>query len=418
MITLTTALAGAEAEAKWEALSEYLIKKFYDPDLEAIRVALAVGVSHYYLESAPIWLLVVGPPASAKTTLVLDSCLSVFRRVHFLDKLTSQTFLSGFSKNPEYSFLHRVGKDGILLFPDFTTFTSGRDENKREVAGDLRRIYDGRLDKTVGAQKKTLTWQGKITAIAAITDEGERHWGVMRSLGERFHALRPRFSKSGRVTYLENRMNASRLAVKQLSELRNIKAEVSRLTASLLDFDSLKPLMELIDPDDYGLTHLAESVAVLRAHVERNFQKQIVYAAEPEFATRILASMVHLARSHATLFRKDRVDSEDIAVARRMAFDSIPPMRCQIIKTMKAAFDKGDVCRWAHIADTVRISASSLDWALDEMSALNILKVEDGNEKTVIFTTEFQQLVDAGWKQQTVKAETDNVVQFPVGVQA
>jgi hypothetical protein len=77
----------------WQAVVDVLQKNYTNPDIEAARILFAVLASHALKQFNPAWCLAIAPPGSMKTDL-----LESFRGlpgVHFVDELTTKTFLSG-----------------------------------------------------------------------------------------------------------------------------------------------------------------------------------------------------------------------------------------------------------------------------------------------------------------------------------
>jgi hypothetical protein len=132
-----------------------------------------------------------------KTDLL--AALDGLPRVHLIDKVTPNTFLSGQVKDEKRastekssSLLHRIGPSGITLYPDFSTILSMNRTHRGSVVVDMRRIYDGHLRKEYGTDDdcKGHEWRGRITFVVATTDEVDRHYSVFQTLGERFVMLR------------------------------------------------------------------------------------------------------------------------------------------------------------------------------------------------------------------------------------
>jgi hypothetical protein len=77
--------------------------------------------------------------------------------VHFIDSLTPNTFISGKledgprdASRPPASLLHRIGKTGMIVYPDFSTVLGMKQDDKAKILADMRRIYDGKLSKEFG----------------------------------------------------------------------------------------------------------------------------------------------------------------------------------------------------------------------------------------------------------------------------
>jgi hypothetical protein len=117
----------------------------------------------------------VAPPGSLKTEIL--TALDGLPGVRLVDQITRNTFISGQIDNPTKprtrpsSLLHRVGSQGILIYPDFSTILSMKHENRACILADMRRIYDGRLSKEYGTSEAPTenTQQGRITFLVAAT---------------------------------------------------------------------------------------------------------------------------------------------------------------------------------------------------------------------------------------------------------
>jgi hypothetical protein len=198
---------------------------------------------------------------------------------------------------------------------------SKRAEEKEQVMGQLRRVYDGEFDRTIGNGR--ISWQGKVTIVAAATPQVESHWSSQRNLGERFMQIRwPR----------GNGIEQAKKAIKQVEHENYIRTQLRELTHAFIfpDEQAPAPIPMFEDYEGIGAVHLAEIVARLRVHVprERDHRREIVDAPpEAESPTRIIKAMGQLARARATAFSKPKVDIRDFMVSRRLALDSIPPLR-------------------------------------------------------------------------------------------
>jgi len=129
-------------------------------DDTVVDVMLAVVVANR-LNTDPSWLLVVGPPSSAKTEIL--RALTGHPKAYFLSNLTPTTLVSGLKpkgKLPEPSLLPKL--DGkTLVLKDFTTVLSMRHDNQAEILAQLREIYDGSYSKAFG-NGKVINWEGHV----------------------------------------------------------------------------------------------------------------------------------------------------------------------------------------------------------------------------------------------------------------
>ena len=372
-----------QAEARWNELENQLNDWFHEPDTEALRLALAVAVSHYFKSDDPVWLMILGPPGTGKTSVTITA-LSALEEAQMLDDLTPTTLLSGYKKGN--SFLHQIGtpedRSAIILMPDFGTFTSKRDEIKKEIAGQLRRVYDGEFDRATGAGQK-LEWEGKVTLIVAATPAAERSWAVMRDLGERFMQVRwPR----------GDGVSQALQAHRQIGREKDIKRGVKDLTRKLVDTNTLTPVMTPPEVVASGVVNLAEMIALLRGHVVREvgYKRDIVDVPQPEGPTRIMKSLAQVARGHATIFRRQEVTGQDFKIARRLALDSIPPVRKAILDEMIRSGEIG----WASLVRATELPPSTISRNCEELEALGVLLVDENKvEKSYRLTDSFAELV-------------------------
>jgi hypothetical protein len=179
----------------------------------------------------------------------------------------------------------------------------------------MRRIYDGELRKEFGTGS-SVAWKGRITFIAAVTEEIDRYYGFNQSLGERFIYFR--WSRAGGQNHGDD---AALVAMNQ--DRKAVEAEVQAAAQALLsDLPNCDPTGDEIF--QRRIAALAEFVAHARTHIPRDNQKHVELVPQPESATRLSQQLWQLAKGSALLDRRDTVNETDFAIAQRGAFDSIP----------------------------------------------------------------------------------------------
>src|SRR5690349_14031795 len=91
-----------------EELESVLKANFYEPDIQALRIALGVVQSHRLKLGDPVWLFVVAPPGSGKTTMsIMGAC--GLPDVVMLGDFSENTFLSGFFGHDRAGMLEKLG---------------------------------------------------------------------------------------------------------------------------------------------------------------------------------------------------------------------------------------------------------------------------------------------------------------------
>jgi len=229
----------------------YVSKSFFEPDIQAVRIILGAAFAHYITDLPPIWLFVVGPPSSGKTSITIEALSGLqgmfgegqpwgpqaegeidlttgmakkqnknykeTEAVEILSTINPNTFLSHQQGVHAPGLLEQLNKKGpmkekdgnreiswgnaLMLVPDFTVMSSMQKEKRGEVMGQLRRIYDGAFEKKVGT-KVTKIWQGKVSMLAATTPVIDKYTTIESALGERFIQIKWRASDDpGRAVF-------------------------------------------------------------------------------------------------------------------------------------------------------------------------------------------------------------------------
>lgn len=375
-------MSSTTPEAAWRKLADHISEWFYQPDLDALRISLATAISHFSHEDDPVWLYVVGVPGSGKTSIIVE-CLSVIEKSRVLSDLSVPSLISGMSKPGKcanYGLLHEVGKSAIFIFKDFTTILTKRREDRDQVLGALREIYDGRYSRQFGTSKRTESlWQGKITVVAAVTPAIESMWAVNNKMGDRFVQVRlPR----------ADGVETAQFARKQIGHKLELKEMMRALTREFIKAGSgtFSPSISALLSNE--MDSLAEVVAWLRCHVDHDQRDRILYVGQPEMPTRLIQSFTQIARSHATLFRRD-INSDDIRLARRVAIDTIPMTRLRIFQTIP---DEASITR-TEVAKLTGLARSTITYLTDELEALHVLSVDrEEDSNSYRFTDRFQEL--------------------------
>ena len=358
---MASAPAGAQDKTAqaWQALQDHINKWYYRFDFEALELGLAAVAGHYFVESDPIWLMIIGPSGSGKSTII--NALQSLPLTRIIGDLTPKSLISHRSKYK--GLLDDIGPSGIMLFKDFTTIISKRHDDKLEIASQLREVYDGYFSRASG-MGRTATWKGKITAIAAVTPAVEQQWSLMRELGERFVMVR-----WGRAQGLE----VAKMAGKQRGHEKQILETMQQLTKDLVRATELKPPPSLTDAMNEQIAQLAELTAVMRGSISRARQGagEIMGVAAIELPTRLMKAMQYAVSSYAGLMRRDP-SFDDVRLARRIACDSIPLLRVRIFDRIPV--DHG--ISWPELFEATRMPKSSFDYHLSDLEALDVLTNE------------------------------------------
>ena len=299
-----------------------------------MRRVLYAGVAAHRLSTGkPVRVMLVAPPGSLKTELLMS--LDGLPGVHHIDKVTDKTFISGQIAEEGKgaiapSLLHRIGDEGILIYPDFSTVLSMNRDEKGAVLADMRRIFDGRLRKEFGTSEEARQWEGRITFIVAVTPDVDRHYSIFQSLGERF--IMVRWSRPGGVDAAISAMNQN---------IDRAKTELRAAVHGLINgLSGIEPSVST--ERQVAIAALAEFVVRARTQVPRDSSsKKIIYVPVAEAATRLAQQLCQLAKGSALLDRRKVVEDIDQRVVERAAFDSIPSTRRKILDACIKGEDVG-----------------------------------------------------------------------------
>ena len=355
--------------AAWDQLATYLQTEFYQPDLEALRIVLAACRAQYH-PGEPIWLFVVGPPGSGKTSVVINA-VSALPTSWVESSITERTLLSCASQGKETSLLLRMGS-GILAFKDFTTILSKNDESQREIVSQLREVYDGSYKSKTGVEWRE--WEGKVTVIAAVTPAIERAWAVHRDLGERFMQVRWPNRDGAKVAAMARRQRGR--------EKQIVNTLKTRVTAF---FHKEGPTPQVTEKQGFFIDSLATAIAQLRGHVVRD-GKEVVDVSPLEEPSRLAKSLESIAVHHAALFNREP-EPQDMGAVMRLGLDTIPSKRLRIVQSIPP----GSLISVQEICSLTKIPRGTINRPLEDLE--NLLVIEQSDDavlgKKVTFTKDF-----------------------------
>jgi hypothetical protein len=345
----------------WQAVAATLSKHYRNPDIEAARILCSALASHVLKQFPPAWTLAIAPPGSMKTDL-----LESFRGlpgVHFVDEVTTNTFLSGKvdergkKRTKPASWLHRIGNDGVLIAADFSTFTSNP-KTLQVILAQLRRIYDGNFSREFGTDDnmEERGWQGRLTVFAGAVPDIDGHYSLFQKLGERF--VRVRWPRAGGV---ETGLQAMEHKQDVTEELR---AAVRSLMLPILSTPQMAPAIP--EAIKRKIANLSELIALARTYIERDgHSREASGIPVTEGNTRLPQELCQIARGSALLDGRSEVNNLDYASVCRVAFDSLPPARISVLKAIIAR-------KSPH---SLGLPKATIDRAIEDLQFAGILSV-------------------------------------------
>ncbi|MGY1660766.1 hypothetical protein ACI78Q_06015 [Geodermatophilus sp. SYSU D00705] len=332
-------------------------------DLQALDVALAAAAVEQ-LDGDPVWLLVVSGPGNAKTETV--AALAGIG-AHVTSTITSEgALLSATSKKERGTdatggLLRKIGDHGLLVIKDVTSILSMNRDSRAAVLAALREVYDGRWERNVGTDGgRTLTWTGRLSLIGAVTTAWDAAHAVISAMGDRFALVRMDSGASS------GRLAAGRQALRNVGREEQMRPELAEAAGGVLA--QLQPAAaRLTEDDEDQLLALADLVTLARTAVDRDSRGEIIDAHAPEMPTRFAKMLGQIVRGGLALGLHHQ---QALALARRVAGDSMPPLRLAILADLLVY----PMARVTDVHKRLQKPRSTVDRALQELHLLGLVE--------------------------------------------
>lgn len=336
-------------------------------DKGIIKLLCAAVITHD-LDGDPVWLFIVGPSGGGKSEILTAS--TNLPTVHAISTLTPNTFASGMiSHSDEPSLLSKL-QSKILTFKDFTSVLSGRHEDRSEIMGQLREIYDGEYSKEFG-NGKSVKWKGKMSLIAAVTTQ--------------IHTLQRQFAAMGERFLIYEMVQPDRLEVtsRSMDNSSNIKDRRVQMQEAFTHYTtSVKRTADDIPSIDGELKQeimlLADLVTRARSAVNRDTgssSREIDFIPTPEMPTRFANQLSRIAMGLILINGNGKLLPLDNAILYKVALDSIPSQRRMCLQVLAA---HNEPMESPILATLLHYPSSSVRRYLEELDGLEIIKREKG----------------------------------------
>src|SRR3990172_566831 len=279
--------AWPDPERRYRNLGDFYRRTFRTDDTAPVDVCLAT-VATGATEGDALWVYVVGAPSSGKTEILRAFREPKNETTYYLSSLSPNSLVSGL-KDGKHLLPELDGK--TLIIKDFTMTLEMHRENRDALFGALRDAYDGSYSKAFGSVG-TVGFDSHFNLIAAVTNAIDSYYTVQSILGQRFLVVRTTFPDEF-----------------DTDGERDIGARRERFTRHVREVlkacerEPLPPCPESFREEIKGLA-------------------------------REIALLLTLVQGIANVRAHSDVMDEDVEIARRVARDTIPALRVQIIKTI------------------------------------------------------------------------------------
>lgn len=306
-----------------------------------LRDTLAVSISCVIstdLHGEQLWLRVIGPPGSGKSTIAE----AVSAAVEHTFPISIQTgFHSGYgSKDEDSSLIPQMNHKTVVIKDGDTLLQSAA---RDRILSELRDIYDG-TSRATYRNKKSNTYKGlRITFMLCGTDSlrtlnrsglGERFIDVeILGEGDRSPYLDKAFEnawdslvasiQNGGANDSEAHGSADMLYLKQTTAglINHLK---DSLTSGKVKPPSVDKTMKL------RIKSLGNLLGYLRAKVDRDGDG-LLYRPRVELGTRLVSQFTKLAVCLAVVLGKDSIDREVLRIIRKVALDTADGFQYELV---------------------------------------------------------------------------------------
>ena len=304
-----------------EDFKALLNKHFVIDDWEGVDILLAAVLSHKTKHTEMLWLRLIGASGTGKTELL--RAVGQVEYAATAEHLTPAAIRGGYvprskgNKKLGPLFLERVnGK--LLITKEFASILTSRKEDRTQVLGLLRSVYDGTLDSEFGGEQRYLHQTTQFDWIIGTTAYVDQQRQLESQLGSRFIDLRWKTPENGKLL--------AQKAIDNDPQLGNIRQQLG---------ETIRYLAKVAEPTDAPteveyITELAVFTATYRTPLQRDSRtREIMEVPALESPARIGQALARL-RSGLVMLGIDNTEPYLL----RVALDTLPKTRASYVKAI------------------------------------------------------------------------------------
>ncbi len=344
-----------EKEIKLINIHNFYKQNFHVEDTKRIDVVLAIALSRK-LKGIPIWLILVGPSGDMKS-VQLNSFHD--KDTFILHNLTSKTLVNGYRDKIKFPDLAPELDNKLVIIPDMAQILKLPPNEKGELWGQLRDLYDGLAGKVSGMGSRARYENLHVTLMAGSTPAIDGQILVHQDLGTRELIYRT----SGNVDKkksMEKCFENEEFEDKIKNELREITKEFLEQTEIIrtnLKEEIYKELMEI----SIYITYMRATAEV---DSYTNELRNIVYPEEPTRIAKQLKRLYICLKSLDKNYEDDRVFEILWHIAKSSAF----PMRIKVFQSLLNSNEEKSTSKISedfHIGKKTAQRELSILWNMD-----------------------------------------------------
>jgi hypothetical protein len=329
---------------------------------DVLACCFATLISLYLTDKRnPLWLFIVAPPSSGKTTIIEGFKAAVDYTV-YLSELTPASLVTGlkFDEGGDPSLLNR-GNEKVWFIEDFTPILNmpGRDE----VFGIFRAAYNGFYTAHFATHHKEYE-DLHFAVVSGVTHAIERM--ELGDFGERFL----------RIRLIDDDFNEDLHIDRALQNVGIRDEQKHLLLGGINGFIEhlMKNKKEPIYNNDmnHKLKNLAKFTALMRTGVHRN-KAGLATRPIPEVGSRIATQLKKLGIALGCVYNRDSVDNDCYRVMQKVAFDTCVGWTFEIVQTLSKS-EEGLTIQ--EIAQIMNVHVNQVRKIAEDAMQLGVLTME------------------------------------------
>jgi DNA-binding MarR family transcriptional regulator len=333
-------------------------KWLYFTDTNRIDVLLATAISNQ-IKGTPLWMFFVGESGDGKTETAKG--LTNLENIKIIDQITTNTLASGKRGAKDLGY-YLQDKSTIIIILDLASLITSQKDNKREIFGQLRSLYDGDIFKDTGSgviNKKYTNCH--VTLIANVTPVIRNEQLIHQQLGTRelFYDTRTE-DKTLDTKLIEINKKKCKMAWENEKYEEEMKAEIKMLYSN---FIKTHPIKEIKDEDipkeiaDYMYKY-AEKLTILRATALIDWNKyELMGNIQKEVPTRLIKQFKRLYISLKSL-DENYPDKKIKQIIKHITYSSADQIRLELVKIFDQYPDETRTVK--ELADRLKISFNTI----------------------------------------------------------
>ena len=337
-------------------------KYFHIEDTKRIDIVLATALSRK-LEGIPIWLILVGASGDMKS-VQLNSLNN--KNTIILHNLTSKTLVNGYKNKKKFPDLAPELDGKVVVIPDMAQILKLPPNEKGELWGQLRDLYDGLAGKISGQGCRARYENLKVTLLAGSTPAIDGQILVHQDLGTRELIYRTSGSVKKKEV-MKKCFDNEEFETKISSELKSKTTKFLEITGIKRDYIDKKILDRLMD--------IATYITFMRASAEfDSFHNELRNDVYPEEPTRIAKQLKRLYVCLMSL-SFDYPEERAIEILWHIAKSSAFPLRIKLfqhlVKNLDNEYSTSELSDLLHIGKSTVKRETSVLW---NMGLVNVRK--------------------------------------------